>query len=96
MLVKCSENCIIPNCFECKIKQTISTQEYRELLQDRAEYEEARNTFDIQKEKLTTGLLFLNGKEVKWFATKNEAEKWKGTIKKDIQWSFANLEAGRK
>ena len=65
MLVKCSENCIISNCFECKIKQTIPTAEYRQLLQERAEYEKARNIFDIQSRELTTGFLYLNGKEVK-------------------------------
>jgi len=96
MLIKCSESCIISNCFECKVKQTTSKLEYQKLLQERAEYEKARNTFNIQSKELTSGYLYLNGKDIEWFATKNEAEKWQATIKKGIQWSFANLEISRK
>jgi len=96
MLVKCSENCIISNCFECKVKRTTSKLEYQKLLQERTEYEKARNTFNIQSKELTNGYLYLNGKDIKWFATKKEAEEWQATIKKGIQWSFANLAISRK
>jgi hypothetical protein len=67
-------NCVGNKCFECSIIKGSTPEEYQALINERKELKEARETYEKLQSELTNGLLYLNGKEVKHFKNKKEAE----------------------
>jgi hypothetical protein len=86
-----SGNCVGNKCYECWLVASYNFKQYQSILKERKEYIVAQEKYERNLWEFKTGFLCLNGKEIKHFSNRSEADQWRSEAKKDIQFSFVDL-----